>query len=80
MILHTVYPTEAVLEGCETYSPEYLEIEYEDFRIIVEMLSPDTGKIVRVISPVADNYLNPALQPGVLMSFNINSSPAGKRE
>ncbi len=74
MLLYTVYPQEMVLDGHESYSPEYIELEYEGYKVVIELLSPTSGKIVRLISSFSQNYLDPDLQPGVLISFNYKST------
>lgn len=74
MVLYTVYPHEMVLEGQESYSPEYIEFADEECRIVVELISPNSGKIVRLISADSGNYLDPALQPGVLLTFDYIKS------
>lgn len=67
VIMYTIYPPEIIFEGYDSYTPNYLELQYEDSIVQVELLSATTGKIVRLISPVAGNYLNPRLQPGTII-------------
>ncbi len=70
MILYTPLPVEAVLEGFDSYTPEYLELDYPGGgKLIVEPLSPTEGRLVRLISSHPDDYLRPELQPGTIISF-----------
>ena len=70
MILHTVMPIEAVLDGWDTYQPEYLELNYPGGgKLLLEQISPTEGRLVRLISSRAEDYLRPELQPGTLIPF-----------
>ncbi len=71
MVLYTVYPLETVLEGYASVPSEYLELDYGTGCIVVEPLPPHSGKIVRIISSRPQDYLNPRLQPGSLISFDL---------
>ncbi len=46
MILYTPLPLEWVLSGYESFKPEYRELDYQGKKLIVEMISPDQGRIV----------------------------------
>ncbi|NLZ28392.1 MAG: hypothetical protein GX887_05445 [Firmicutes bacterium] len=72
MVLYTVYPLETVLEGYAPISPEYLELDYGTGCIIFEPLPPHSGRIVRIISSQPQDYLNPQLQPGAIISFDLH--------
>lgn len=69
MIVYTIFPLELVFEGYEDFKPEYEEIERDGCRLLVEALSFNQGKIVRLISSNPQDYLNPAYQPGEIIKF-----------
>lgn len=71
MIIYTPLPLEWVLEGYDSFKPEYLELDYQGGKLIVEMLSPEQGKIVRLISPRAEDYLAAENQPGTRITFKL---------
>ena len=77
MILYTPLPLEWVLSGYESFKPEYRELDYRGRKLVVEMISPDQGRIVRLISPCPADYLAAENQPGTSISFKIQKSEAG---
>ncbi|NLM51969.1 MAG: hypothetical protein GX197_03990 [Firmicutes bacterium] len=68
-MLWTIMPLALVMEGSETFKPQYREIRRNNAIIIVEESDPVTAKIVRVISTNPSDYLNPALQPGNIIKL-----------
>jgi hypothetical protein len=52
------------MKGAEEYKPSYLQIPFSRGFIEVELLSPTTARIVRLMSHDAEDYLHPTLQPG----------------
>ncbi len=69
MILYTTMPLEAVMEGYDSFKPEYMELDYPGGKMVVETLSPTEGRLVRLISPCSQDYLRPEYQPGTIISF-----------
>ena len=69
MVLHTPLLPEEVLRGYESFAPEYVEIDCPGGKMVVEMLSPAEGRLVRLISPRAEDYLKPEYQPGFILTF-----------
>lgn len=70
MLLYTAMPLELVLEGLDkTY--EYKEIEINNIKVLIEPLEANKGKIVRIISPNPQDYLNTNLSPGNIINFKI---------
>lgn len=68
MILYTPYPLEQVLEGYEDIkAPE--EINYNGIVMQVERLSGSEARIVRLITPVPDHYLNAMYAPGTVIKL-----------
>lgn len=70
MTLYTPYPLERVLEGIENLEPPQ-EITIGDITMQVEMLSHSQARIVRLISPRPDDYLNPAYSPGAIIQYSV---------
>ncbi len=70
MILYTPLSLEDVLFEPEQNSG-LLEINYNGKILIVEPVSPFQGKLVRLISAEADDYINHAFQPGNLININL---------
>ncbi|NLJ34051.1 MAG: hypothetical protein GX349_05615 [Firmicutes bacterium] len=69
MILYTTMPLETVLQGLEDLHPSYLEMEVAGTRLVIEETGLGQGRIVRLLSTDPQDYLNPALQPGMVISF-----------
>ncbi len=71
MILYTTMPIEAVLEGYDSFKPEYRELDYHGGgKLIIEQLSPTEGRLVRLISSNPEDYLRPECRPGAIISFS----------
>lgn len=70
MILYTIMPVEIVLEGYDSFRPDYLELDRPGGgKMVVEPLSLTEGRLVRLISPRPEDYLRPECQPGTVISF-----------
>jgi hypothetical protein len=69
MILYTDMPPELVLNGMNSHSPVYAELNVDGVLVQVEMIAPHQAKIVRLISPDPRHYLNPAFAPGRTIEF-----------
>jgi hypothetical protein len=69
MIIYTAMPLEYVLEGMDQQEYNYSEIEFGNMTMVVEQATPYTGKIVRLISPNPQDYLNPSYSPGQMIHF-----------
>lgn len=66
MVLYTPVPLEEILKNpAEKKQGDYLQIPFARGTIEVELTSPSTAKIVRLLSSDINDYLHPALQPGV---------------
>ncbi len=79
MILYTPLPAELVLEGYESFRPEYIELDYRNGKLIVELISATEGRLVRLISPCPDDYLDPALQPGTILPLRLTPAEGHRR-
>ncbi|TCS83004.1 YlzJ-like family protein [Tepidibacillus fermentans] len=69
MIHYTPVPLEFVFEGYDQMKFNYKEIQYGHMTMIIEPTSEFEGKLVRLISPNALDYLNPNYQPGTMLTF-----------
>ena len=69
MILYTDMPPELVLNGMESHSPVYKEMHVDGVLMQVELIAPHQAKIVRLISPDPNHFLNPAFAPGRTIEF-----------
>ncbi len=69
MILYTALPLELILEGYEEFSPKYEEIKKDGQLLLIEPISFNRGKIVRLISSNPQDYMNPSLQPGEIIGI-----------
>ncbi len=68
-LLHTVMPLELVLQESGKDVVENYELSITGGSIVVEPLSMDKAKIIRVISSEPQVYLQPQLQPGSVIKF-----------
>ncbi len=69
MILYTALPLELIWEGYSEFSPKYEEITKDGQLLLIEPVSFNRGKIVRLISSNPQDYMNPSLQPGEIINF-----------
>jgi len=73
MVLWTILPQEAVFPP----EPEaeavnaYEEITYQNTRLIVEPVSRDQCRIVRLLTTNPADYLKAELQPGTFLARNL---------
>ncbi len=69
MILYTVMPSSVVLEGLDK-DREFIELEMNGCRLVIERISENQGQIERIISSSPMDYLDPTLAPGTVISLN----------
>jgi YlzJ-like protein len=67
VILWTIADFDTVFEGYSTTGKEYKEIQRGHLTMLVEPTENGYGKIVRLISPNCNDYLDPKLAPGQLV-------------
>jgi len=70
MIFYTPVPLEQVFEGYDKMELNYREIQIGGATMVIEQISPNEVKIIRLISPDPQDYLNPQYQPGTMLQFN----------
>ena len=69
MIIYSPVPIETIFEGYDQVKLNYREIQFGHVTMVVEQLSDSEGRIVRLISPDPQDYLNPHYQPGSRLQF-----------
>lgn len=71
MILHSVIPSEVVFENYEQVGKmEMRELQFGSITMLVEPTGAFEGRIIRMISPNPQDYLNPRFAPGQKIYFN----------
>ncbi|MEB3102628.1 YlzJ-like family protein [Ferviditalea candida] len=70
MIIYTIMPEDLLFQGMDDERGPYLEIEIDGVTMQVEPVNPQQAKIVRLISPVPEHYLNPKYAPGSMIEFS----------
>jgi hypothetical protein len=68
MILWTIMPLELVF-GQEDVSNSYEEVEYDGIKMMVERMSANQCRIVRILSTDPQDYLRGPIQPGVVLTY-----------
>ncbi len=75
MIFHTAMPLELVFENFDQLANQKLsEIRLGEATMLVEQTGGYEGRIVRLISPNPQDYLNPRWAPGQIVSFRPDFS------
>ena len=69
MTIHSIIPDEEIFRGWETHRPRFAELTLNGVTMQVERINDTQARIVRLISPNANDYLNPSLAPGSLIEF-----------
>ncbi len=69
MIIYTPLLMEEVLKNQE-HIKELKEIEYQGIKLQVEP-SEDKYKVVRIISTDPEHFINPEIQPGMILEANF---------
>ncbi|MEW6661176.1 MAG: YlzJ-like family protein [Bacillota bacterium] len=69
MILYTPLPEEVINCNPESTELQFKELGFCGGRLIVQPIGPATFKISRIISTDPQIYLDPRLQPGVVINL-----------
>lgn len=69
MIIYSPLPIETIFDGYDQMKLNYREVQFGNITMVIEQISDAEGRIVRVISPDPQDYLNPQYQPGKTFSF-----------
>ena len=71
-ILYTALPQELIMQGSEEASKvEYFELPMEGGSMVLEPLSLNQFKIVRIISSDPALFMKPELQPGTILTLPL---------
>lgn len=68
MTLWSILPAELVLNNMDEI-PAYEEIQYNNIKMLVEKISPTQCKINRLLSTDPQDYLQPQIQPGSILTY-----------
>ncbi|GAA0365941.1 YlzJ-like family protein [Bacillus horti] len=74
MIIYTSVPLEWVFAGYDSFQPEHEEIVHEGVQMVVEPCGAYQAKIVRLLSPNPQDYLNASLSPGSIIYFRSDTN------
>ncbi|MDP5273501.1 YlzJ-like family protein [Chengkuizengella axinellae] len=69
MIMYSIVPLDDIIEGIENNEPSQ-EIELDGVIMQVQPMNSYQARIVRLISPNPQDYLNPAYSPGQTIYFH----------
>ncbi|MGO0061656.1 YlzJ-like family protein [Brevibacillus fluminis] len=70
MIMYTTMPLEYIFENQEAVEKQSVqELSFGDVTMMVEPTGTFEGKIIRLISPNPQDYLNPRFAPGQKIYF-----------
>ena len=69
MIHYSSIPIEFVFDGYDQMKCNYKEVQYGHMTMVIEPISEFEGKLIRMISPYPQDYLNPSYQPGTMLTF-----------
>ncbi|NDI33330.1 YlzJ-like family protein [Chengkuizengella sediminis] len=68
MIMYSIVPLDDIFDGIENNEPNQ-EIELNGVIMQVQPMNAYQAKVVRLISPNPQDYLNPAYSPGQIIYF-----------
>lgn len=70
MIIYSVMPMEAIMKGMDETEYNFTEAEIDGVKMVVEYVPQTTeARIVRLLSPNPQDYLNPRFMPGQKIYF-----------
>lgn len=70
MIHYSPIPLEFIFDGYSDMKLNYKEVQMGHLTMVLEQVSESESRIVRLISPNAQDYLNPHYQPGTIIHSN----------
>lgn len=75
MIIHSVVPMEIIFENSEKVEKQEIkEVSFGHATMLIEPINSFEGRIVRLISPDPQDYLNPRYAPGETITFRPDMS------
>lgn len=74
MIMYSIVPSEQIFEGIDNEQEPIEEISISGILMQVQPISSRQAKIVRIISPNPQDFLNPAYAPGEMIHYNPSTT------
>jgi hypothetical protein len=68
--IYSPMPPEKIYAGMQKDAEPFQEILVNGVIMQIQPINPTQAKIVRIISPNPQDYLNPAYAPGQVIRFN----------
>ncbi len=72
MILWTILPIDSIFPPSDI-APSYEEIHYQGVNVLAEKINSTQYKVIRVLGTNPQDYLNPHLQPGNVLTYRTFS-------
>lgn len=69
MTIYSSMPEELIFQGMDEADYAFQHIRLDGMEMQVQMINANQAKIVRIFSPIPDDYLNPAYTPGTVVTF-----------
>lgn len=69
MIMYSIVPVEQIFEGFDNEQEPLEEISIDGILMQVQPISSRQAKIVRIISPDPQDFLNPSYAPGEMIHY-----------
>lgn len=69
MIMYSIVPVEQIFEGFDNEQEPLEEISIDGILMQVQPISSRQAKIVRIISPDPQDFLNPSYAPGKMIHY-----------
>lgn len=74
MIIYSVMPMEVIMNNMDDMEYHYSETEVDGVKMLVEHVpSSVEARIIRLLSPNPQDYLNPSYSPGQKIYFRPNT-------
>jgi hypothetical protein len=74
MIIYSVMPMEYILQNEDDSVYEHVELQMGPVTMLVQPIGMNQARIVRLISPNPQDYLNPSYAPGQKIFFRPDLS------
>lgn len=68
MILWSIIPPELILQDIDS-PPKFEEIQCNNIKMLVEKISPTQCKVSRLLTTDPQDYLDPQIQPGSILTY-----------
>jgi hypothetical protein len=74
MIMYSIVSNEQIFEGIDNEQTEIEEVNIDGVMMQVQAINSRQAKIIRLISPNPQDYLNPSFMPGQLIHYKPSTS------